>query len=211
MTRVKQQWFDSDHRTYVIHFKDCGTSYIQAHGTAWYMRGYCEVYIPRNGLVDIWLARVIHHELLHLVQCAGGRSWEIQHRRADRQWCISKELQSKVPWVTQIFLVKKTVAVPNTGTYYNRVVSNKPQTKNQNRRKHNMSETKNKRVKAERIEVAPNVHKAGNAFYITTTGGIKYCSAERMQKLLDRVEGSYERLVNEYRVRGAKTECVVAG
>lgn len=73
-----------------------------------------------------------------------------------------------------------------------------------------MSDTKSKRVKAEREQVAPGVEKSGNAFYITTTGGIKYCSAERMQKLLARVDGSYERLVNEYRTRSAKTEPVAA-
>jgi hypothetical protein len=68
--------------------------------------------------------------------------------------------------------------------------------------------TKNIRKSTERVEVAPGVHKAGNSFYITTTGGIKYCSAERMEKLLMKVDGSYERLVAEYRVRSAKSEPV---
>ena len=66
------------------------------------------------------------------------------------------------------------------------------------------TKTKTKRVRAERVEVAPGVHKAGGAFYITTNGGVKYCSAERMEKLLARVDGSYERLVNEYRARAPK-------
>lgn len=73
------------------------------------------------------------------------------------------------------------------------------------------TKTKNTRKAAERIEVAPGVHKAGNSFYITTEGGVKYCSAERLEKLLARVDGSYERLVAEYRTRSAKSEAVTAG
>ncbi len=55
------------------------------------------------------------------------------------------------------------------------------------------------------LQVNQNVVKAGNALYITVNGAAKYCSAERMEKLLARVDGSYERLVAEYRTRAAKS------
>ena len=107
VTRVKRMWFDTDDRTYTIKFKNCGTRYKGAHGTAWYTRGYCEVYIPRDGYVDEWFVRVVRHELLHLKQCDGGKSWEIQQRRADRKWCKVPELRERLSWIKDIKLQRR--------------------------------------------------------------------------------------------------------
>jgi predicted SprT family Zn-dependent metalloprotease len=107
VTAVKRQWFDPSDKSYRIAFRDCGRRYGTSHGQAWWTIGYCEVFIPLDGRVDVWLARVIRHELLHLVQQAGGRAWEIKERETDRRWCRDDALAAKIPWVNEIKLVPK--------------------------------------------------------------------------------------------------------
>jgi len=65
-----------------------------------------------------------------------------------------------------------------------------------------------KRIKAERVEIAPNVYKASEtSYYIDVNGTMKYCNKVRLDKLLAKAGGSFEKLVANYnqRVKGAKS------
>lgn len=219
VSRVKSQWFDCDDRTYVIHFKH-SRGLAGTHGTAWYTLGHCEVYIPKH--VDRcypWLARVVHHELLHLKQRAGGRSWEIQHRRMDRAWCGNPELRAKLAWTHDIAFmkkVKKQVANSMCSTYIidvpNESVKQTINQKPEEREIENMQNETNvrkMRKSAERVEVAPNVFKASEtSYYINVNGEMKYCVKDRLDKLLAKVDGDYAKLVENYRTRSRKSHFV---
>jgi len=63
-----------------------------------------------------------------------------------------------------------------------------------------------KKIKAQRIEIAPNVFKASeNSYYIRLPNGEeKYVIKARLDKLLEKAEGSFEKLVANYKVREQK-------